>query len=326
MASLAYYNLGLVALERHDEIEARDWFERSVHEAVPDERLKELATQRIEELPESRAPGSRYYYSRGGIGHDDNVALRSASFDSAASGQADTYGELVLATTYSVGQWRIDSGASLLKYQSLHDFDQNSWFLGGARGFTTDHWYFELGAVGSQGSLGGDTYEHDLSLGGQATRLFRGGGRLRAQLRSTSVDGQGAFTGLTGTRTEYGLYYNTRWRAWGFGAHARSEKDNSQDLIFASRWTQFGADADYAFSPLWSVALSGAVRRTQHPQQSETIAAWNDNRATLLVGITRLLWKRTQLFVRYAMERNDSPVAGYDYNRNWITASVETWR
>src|SRR3954465_1896488 len=35
MASLAYYNLGLVALERHDEIEARDWFERSVHEAVP---------------------------------------------------------------------------------------------------------------------------------------------------------------------------------------------------------------------------------------------------------------------------------------------------
>src|SRR5690348_17317242 len=32
MASLAYYNLGLVALERRDESEARQWFERALHD------------------------------------------------------------------------------------------------------------------------------------------------------------------------------------------------------------------------------------------------------------------------------------------------------
>src|SRR6476659_2768952 len=43
MAPLAYYNLGLVALERRDETEARDWFNRTLHDATPDERLQMLA-------------------------------------------------------------------------------------------------------------------------------------------------------------------------------------------------------------------------------------------------------------------------------------------
>ena len=63
-----------------------------------------------------------------------------------------------------------------------------------------------------------------------------------------------------------------------------------------------------------------------HPAQSETLNGWDDNRATVQVGVTRALWKRAQLFVRYEHERNDSPVAGYDYDRNWVAASVETWR
>jgi tetratricopeptide (TPR) repeat protein len=326
MASLAYYNLGLIALERRDESEARDWFERAIHDATPDARLQALTLQRLEELPDPRGPGQWYYYTRGGIGYDDNVALRSASFESSATGEADAYGEFVLATTYSIGQWRLDTGASLLQYQSLHAFNQNSYYLGGARGFRTDKWYFELGATGSQASLGGDVYEQNVAAGGQATRMFLGGGRLRAQVRGTSVQGQGAFTGLTGKRMELGLYYDKRWRRWDFGVHTRAEKDDSEDPIFASRWFQLGGDAGYAFSPLWNVELSASMRRTSHPAQSETISGWDDRRATLLVGITRTLWERTQLFLRYVAERSNSAVAGYDYDRNWVAVSVENWR
>jgi len=326
MASLAYYNLGLIALERRDESEARDWFERAIHDATPDARLQVLALRRLEELPEPRAPGRWYYYSRAGIGYDDNVALRSASFEGSATGEADAYGEFILATTYSSGQWRFDTGASLLQYQDLHDFSQNAFFLGAARSFRTDKWYFELGAVGSQASLGGDVYERNVAVGGQATYMFLGGDRLRAQIRGTSVHGEGAFTGLTGKRVEFGLYYDKHWRRWNFGAHTRVEDDDSEDPIFASRWVQFGANTSYAISPLWGVSLGAALRRTSHPAQSETLGGWNDNRSTLLVGITRTLWKQLQLFVRYEAERNDSPVAGYDYDRNWIAASIETWR
>jgi hypothetical protein len=69
-----------------------------------------------------------------------------------------------------------------------------------------------------------------------------------------------------------------------------------------------------------------SLRRTTHPAQSETLSGWDDNRATIQVGTTRSLWKQAQLFVRLEHERNDSPVAGYDYVRNWVAASVEYWR
>jgi len=326
MASLAYYNLGLVALERRDEVEARDWFERAIHDATPDERLQALALRRLDELPETRAPGAWYFYTRTGIGHDDNVALRSASFEGSATGEADAFGELIFASTYSFGHWRIDTGASLQQYETLHDFNQNAYFLGAGRSFRTDKWYFELGANGSQASLGGDVYERNVAAGAQATRMFVDGSRLRAQLRGTSVEGQGAFTGLTGKRTELGLYFDTHWRSWNVGAHTRAEEDDSEDPIFESRWIELGADAGYALSPLWGVTAGTTFRQTRHPAQSETLASWNDKRATLLLGFTRTLWQHTQLFLRYEFERNDSPIAGYDYDRSQVLASVEFWR
>jgi tetratricopeptide (TPR) repeat protein len=326
MAALAYYNLGLVALQRRDEREAREWFERSLHETSSDARLDELTSRQLAVMPERSVPGAWYYYTRAGIGHDDNVALRSASIDGAASGAADEYGELVFASSYAIGNWRVDTGGSLYKYASLDEFDQNAYFLGGARGFRAEQWYFEVGAYGSQASLGGESYERDLAAGLQVTRTFFNGSRLRAQLRGTSVAGKNAFSGLTGKRTELGLYYDKRWRAWNFGAHTRAERDDSDDPVFTGRWIQLGADASYAFSPRWGITTAAAWRRTQHAAQAEVTAAWDDQRATFLVGITRALWRQAQIFLRYEMERNDSPVAGYDYDRNRVCASIEIWR
>jgi hypothetical protein len=326
MAALAHYNLGLVALQRRDENEARNWFERTLHEDAPDERLKALASGRLAELPEARAPATWSHYSRGGVGYDDNVALRSSSIESSATGEEDAYAELVFAGSYTFGAWRIDTGGSLLEYLSLDEFSQSGFFLGGARGFRADKWYFELNAHGSQYSIGGEVFEQNVSAGVQATRMFYGGSRLRAHFRAASVDGKGAFTGLTGDRSELGLSYDKRWRAWNFGAHARAELNDSEDPIFATRWVQLGAEARYALSPLWGLTANAALRRIEHPEQSETLDGWNDDRAILQVGITRALWRQAQLFVRYEHQRNASPVAGYDYDRNWVAASVEVWR
>jgi hypothetical protein len=44
------------------------------------------------------------------------------------------------------------------------------------------------------------------------------------------------------------------------------------------------------------------------------------------VEATRLLWQNAQLFVRYEHERNQSPVAEHDYDRDWVAASIEFWR
>ena len=324
MAALAYYNLGLVAVQRRDDREARDWFTRAVQES-PDHRLTELASRRLAELPEQRAPGSWNYYTRGGIGYDDNVALRSSSIDSAATGDADSYGELIFAGSYSFGDWRIDTGAAALEYLHQDQYSQSAFSLAAARGFRMENWYFEAGAFGAQLSLGGEVFERDVGAGVQASRAFYGGSRLRAQLRVASVRGQGDFEGLTGRRSELGLFYDKGWRAWNFGAHARTEINDADDAIFETRWIQLGGEARYAWSPLWGFMASAALRRISHAAQDE-VAGWNDDRATVQLGLTRALWKQAQLFLRVEHERNSSPVAGYDYDRNWIAASFETWK
>lgn len=325
MAALAYYNLGLVAVERRDAHDARDWFERAVQES-PDHRLTDLASRRLAELPERRTPGSWNYFTRGGIGYDDNVALRSSSIDSAGTGNADTYGELLFAGSYSFGDWRIDTAAAALEYLKQHDYSQSSFSLGAARGLRLESWYFEASVYGAQLSLGGEVFERNAAAGLQASHAFPGGSRLRALLRYATVQGQGDFEGLTGRRTELGLYYDKAWRAWNFGAHTRAELNDSEDPIFETRWYQVGGEARYAWSPLWGFMAAAALRRIGHAAPDDTLDSWNDNRLTLQLGVTRALWKQAQLFVRAEHETNQSPVAGYDYDRNWIAASVETWK
>jgi tetratricopeptide (TPR) repeat protein len=326
MAALAHYNLGLVALERRDEREAREWFNRAIHEDVPDERLRTLVSSQLAELPEPRARGAWSYYTRGGLGHDDNVALRSSSVESSATGDEDSYGELVFAGSYSIGNWRIDTAGGTTEYMKLDEFSQSAYSLGAARGFRSDNWYVEAGAYGSQFSLGGEVFERSVAASALVTRFFSNGSRLRAQLRAASVTGKGAFSGLTGERTELGLYYDRHWREWNFGVHTRGEINDSEDTFYAGQWVQLGVEARYAWTPTWGFMAGAALRRTMHRAQLTTVNGWDDDRATLQLGATRALWKQTQLFVRYEHERNDSPVAGYHYDRNRVVASVELWR
>jgi hypothetical protein len=325
MAALAYYNLGLVALERRDADEAREWFTRTL-QATPSPPLADLASRRLAELPEARAPGFWSYYSRGGVGYDDNVSLRSDSIEGSASGDSDGYGELIFAGSYSFGSWRFDTGGAVTEYFDQDEYSQSSLSLGGARGFALENWWLEMGVHGAEYSLGGAAFERNVTATLQANRTFYGGGRIRAQLRGGAVDGQGEYWGLTGERIEAGFYYDRSWRRWTFGAHTRVQDNTSEDALYASRWIQLGAEVRYVASPLWGVVASAALRRIQHPAVSDTLPGWDDNRQTLLLGVTRSIRRYMQLFLRCQLERNDSPVADYDYDRNWIALSLETWR
>ena len=326
MAALAHYNLGLVELKRGHDPQARDWFERAAREAT-DEPLRNLAQQRLDSLPAAFSPRWSLY-ARTGLGYDDNVALRSQSIDSPGSGQDDSYGELLLAGSYTFRPyWRVDAAAGLLRYRSLDEFDQTALSLGGVREMSAGGWYIELGAYGTQFSLGGDVYEKSLAASAQATRAFSNRQSLRAQLRATSVNGEASFSGLSGSRTDLGLLYDWGWRSWDFGAHARAEFNDSEDPVFATRWTELAAEAKWSATPLWSYGGGLTWRSTRHPAQPDaSLAAWEDHRTTLRLEVTRTLVKQVELFMRYEHETNQSPVAVSDYRRNWVAVSIEFWR
>lgn len=325
MAALAYYNLGLVALKQDDEKAARGWFERAAREAS-DERLATLAARRLEEMAVAPAADPWSIYARGGVGHDDNVALRSESIDIPGSGDGDTFAELLVAGSYSFAPlWRADAAAGLLRYSSLDEFDQTTLSLGAALRIPFDSGYVELGGYATQLSLGGDVYERSAAAVVRAARTFAQRGTARALLRVSSIDGEGDFSGLSGARSELALQYEWGWNSMNFVAHGRAEINDSDDEAFASHWYELGGEARWALTPLWSVNAGAFWRRTRHPAQ-ETLPAWSDRRVDFQVEAIRTLWKNAQVSVRYEHERNESPVESYDYARGRVAASIEIWR
>ncbi|HET9474134.1 MAG TPA: tetratricopeptide repeat protein [Steroidobacteraceae bacterium] len=324
MAALAHYNLGLVALKRGDTRAARDEFARAA--SVDDERLAALATRRLEELPPEPPPADWSLYARAGAGYDDNVALRSESIEGSASGEDDAFGELLASASVAFGKdWHVDAAAALLDYMELDEFDQGVVSLGARRGFALDAWYLETGGYGTQMTLGHDVFERSAAVGLRASRTL-GGGSLQAQFRASAVDGEGDFSGLSGARAELGAHYDWRWQSWSFGAHTRAELNDSEDDAFASRWVELGGLAQWSMSPRWTFSASGTLRRTRHPAQEVSPESWEDRRTTIRLGAVWKPWQQAQVFVRYEHERNTSPVESYDYERNWVAASVEYWR
>ena len=325
MAALAHYNLGLVELKRGHERAAREWFEQAVH--AGDDRLQSLALRRLAELQPESTPRAWSLYGRTGLGYDSNVALRSESIDTPGSGEADESAELFMAGSYSfLPSWRIDAAAGLLRYSNLDAFDQTALSLGLAHGLSLESWYFEFGANATQLTLGGDVYERSVTGSAQVTKAFSYQQSLSAQVRAASVDGEDEFSGITGSRTGLALDYNWGWRSWNFGAHLGSERNDTQQEFFAQDWTEWGADARWAYSPLWNFTAGASWRRTRHPSPSDEQAAWDERRNALRLEATRTLWKQAQLYVRYEHERNHSPVEENDYSRDSLAVSLEMWR
>ncbi len=326
MAALAHYNLGLVAIKRGESRAARDEFVRAARDAG-DERLAALATRRLDELPPEPPPLAWSLYARGGAGYDDNVALRSESIESSGTGEDDVFAELLASASVSFGQdWQVDAAVAALDYTELDEFDQGVLSLGVRRGFSWDAWDLEAGGYGTQQTLAHDVFERSAGVGLRATNTLRSGGLLQAQIRATAVDGEGDFSGLSGSRAELGVNYDWSWQAWNFDAYTRAELNDSEDDVFASRWAELGGLAQWAMSPRWTFSAGGSVRRTRHPAQEVSPEPWKDRRSTLRLGVVWKPWQQAQVSVRYEHEQNSSPVESFDYKRNWVAASIEYWR
>ena len=324
MAALAHYNLGLVALKRANFKAARIWFERAARESA-DERLSALAARQLDELPKA-PPADWSMYARAGAGYDDNVALRSESVDTPGSGKHDGFADVLVSGSYSfASSWHADAAAGVSRYASLDEFNQTALSLGLTRGFTIGDWSVELGGNATRLSLGGVVYERSSAATAQARRAI-GGGTVRAQLRVAAVDGEGDFSGLSGTRSGLGLEYAWTLGTLDFAVNTRAEINDSREKVFASRWFEAGVDAHWEASTAWTFGAGVRARRIRHPTQSSTQDGWSDRRTTYQLEATRLLWKQVQLYVRYEHEGTRSPVEAYQYDRNLLAVSLETWR
>jgi len=326
MAALAYYNLGLVAQRRNDSRAAREWFQRAKTQSA-DEHITQLATRQLDALPTEPPPTEWSAYARGGVGHDDNVALRSPSIDTPGTGESDSFAMLIAAGSYMFREhWRIDAAAGLSRYARLDEFDQTALSVGAVREFAIEGWSIDVGGNATRLSLGGDVYEQSVTASALARRPI-GPGTLHAQLQVSTVDGENDFTGLSGTRAAGGVEYD--WaaiQALTFKAHVRAETNDSEEDVFATRWTEGGVSAHWAYSPTWAFEAGARLRQTRHPAPSTEDSAFSDRRTTFRLEASKLLWRQVNLVVRYEHEQATSTVDAYEYDRNWAVVSIETWR
>ena len=291
MAALAHYNLGLVALKRDDErcgarlVRARGT--RDLRRAAGGARG--AAARRLA----GRAPATASWsmYARGGVGYDDNVALRSESIDTPGSGEDDSVrgaavrGQLFVPSVVA-HRWR----RGLASICRLDEFDQTALSLGVAHGIPVDAWYLELGGYATQLSLGGDVYERSTAASAQATRTFSVDGTLRAQLRVARSMAK-ANSAASPARARSSACSTNRAGDRGFVAHARAEFNDSDDEAFASRWFELGAEARWARRRSGRSRRAPPARRTRHPAQSTTQDAWTDRRVAIRLEATRTLWR-----------------------------------
>jgi hypothetical protein len=156
--------------------------------------------------------------------------------------------------------------AGLLRYSNLGEFNQTALSLGVAHRMALESWYFELGANGTQLTLGGMSTSAR-SRRAQVTRAFSHQQSLHAQLRAAFGRWRGGVQRHLGQphrlrdRLHLGLAFVE------LRAHASTERNDTQDDFFAQDWNEWGADARWAFSPLWNFSAGATWRRTRHPAQ-----------------------------------------------------------
>jgi hypothetical protein len=266
-------------------------------------------------------------YARAGGGYDDNVALRSESIDGAASGDSDAFTELQFGASATFARaWSVDAGAATVNHRDLDEFDQSAFSLGARRGFDRDGWRADVGAYVARLTLDGEAFEQSAALVLNAAGTLGGVHMLRGHYRLVSVDGRGAYEGLSGTRNHFRFEYQRPRARWTFGARASAEFNDTEDALFESRWSELGASASWAQSPRWAYAVDVAARRTDHSADPGVREAWDERRLTFGVSVYRALLERLQIVLRYEHERNSASLADYDYDRNRASASIEYWQ
>jgi tetratricopeptide (TPR) repeat protein len=321
MAQLAHYNLGLVALGAGESDEAARWFAQ-VERGASDERLKSLAAAQMAQLP---SPPERNWLAFGSLaaGYDDNVALVSGSDVLGVSGTDDTFSELQLfGAAPLAGNWRFDGGVVLLDYLDLDNFDQLSLNAGGRYRMSLREWTGEAGLQVTYGTLDGDGFESKRMLLLQATRPLPDDWRLRVRYRFSDIDGLDGFSGLDGTRHEFGLRGLWRRGSWDVTLTYRFDKTDYADEALSFDRHQLSVDTEYELDANWTVQAGLAHDRSKY---TET-ANGSEERTEISFAVNREFGSQWRAFVRYAFADNQADRPEFDYQRNRFTAGVEaTW-
>lgn len=350
MAGLAYYNLGLIALDQNNRTRADEYF-RKAEQAAQTERLRKLSryardAMSLETTEQDQAMaaennmldiGQGLLWVELSAGYDDNVLLVQPE-ETGASNEEDTLaGIMLFGHYYGAGNrhhgLRLYGLALLHRHSRLDTFDLGIKGAGADYVVTTGQWRHNLDMMRLQTSLGEDELEDVSRLTLSSTVMLTDNLQLKFQLGYESIDASPTYSFLDGKRQtgsaafsetagdwelEYNLELNDREDYLSTDGEFQSFSPKRQELAYVK---QIGFGKSLMLET--EAAYTRSRYRDENIQPDGTRQTREDEHPSLAIRLYRTWMNNWRLGAELRYTENESNVDQYDYSRHAFTLTLD---
>lgn len=339
--TLAFYNLGLIALARDDEAGARSAF-REVVDAGDTDNLTRLAAAQLERLGE-RAPLPPWQALVSlAAGYEDNIGLFP---DEASSAIEDSFLESVAAASgyvYRQGQQglRLLGQAYAREYDTEDDFNSHLLRLDAKWEYRLDDYRLHAGIGGDKLWYANKPREERgrITTGLTTSACALGAERARCSLsaRAEQVSAVSRYDAYDGRHYRLDARYRARLGDWGGGLRYYLEYDDRRNLATEREYFSVSPlgqtlEISTSYHPVQALEIGGVLgyrynffRKAHRLRVPEGTWIVNrvDQRLSLSVNADYRINDTFSVAGGWRGVRNDSNISRYEYDRSTFTLGI----
>ncbi|GAA0847067.1 hypothetical protein GCM10009113_22810 [Marinobacter szutsaonensis] len=339
--SLAFYNLGLIALASEDEAAARTAF-REVLDSNDSDNLTRLAAAQLERLGEDAPLPPWRALATLAAGYEDNIGLFP---DEAASTIEDSFLESVAAVSgylYRQGKhgFRLRGQAYAREYDSEDEFNTQLLRL-------DTHWEYRLDDYRLEAGVGGDKLWYGdkpreerarISTGVSTSACAIAAERARCSLsaRAEHVSAAARYDAYDGRHYRLDARYRARLGDWGGGLRYYLDYDDRRNLATEREYFSVSPlgqtlEISTSYYPVLDLEIGGVIGyrynfyRTAHRlriPEGTWIINRVDKRLSLSVNADYRINDTFSVVAGWRGLHNNSNIPRYDYERSTATLGI----
>lgn len=339
--SLAFYNLGLIALAREDQAGARAAF-REVIDAGDSDNLTRLAAAQLERLgAQAPLPPWQALVSLA-AGYEDNIGLFP---DDASSTIEDGFLEALAAMSgYLYRQGRhgliLQGQAYAREYDSRDDFNSDLLRLDGKWEYRLENYRFHAGMGGDKLWYGGQPREErariTAGLSTQACALGAGRAQCSLSALAEQVSAASRYDAYDGRHYRMDARYRAQFDDWRGGLRYYLDYDDRRNLATELEYFSVSPlgqtlEISTSYHPIPALEVGGVLGyrysfyRTAHRlriPEGTWIINRVDKRLSLALNADYRICDTFSVAASWQGIRNDSNIPRYDYERSTVTLGI----
>lgn len=320
MMQLANYNRGLVALRSGQKKEAYDFFSALTQQTAQPKlaKLAEIAIDKGGLAEQFAAVTPWIHYISVGGGYDDNVKITSESDVTGASGEGDSFSELLLFSRGApapTSKLQAQFNVFTRKYINLDEYDVATPGIGFFYVNKTKSWEFDTGLQYHYTFLDHERYEQVGTASVKLTKLFNNTFKLNLNYFFSAIEMlDPAYEVYDGTRNRFeakAIWSPADWRIFlGYSL----EINNTDESEYAPTRNLLSAGLTYHFTKKFSGGVNGFYRYSlyDYPKGSP------DRKEDYFKATSEFSYRLPDFWyitVAYTYYDNDSNYDTYDYKR-----------